>query len=470
MVAPTIELGGRTLSGTTVPGGARAAVSDVRIEWGRESVFDRPRPGVATFKVVNYGLAPDVPRKGESVLISHPSAGVLFRGSVAEAPTSEAITVKFANGLREDVTITTVTAHDALAAYAQLVPTGPSVGIPPGTSYTPGSFPEGVGGWSEAPSANRIAQIRDAGAGRYSDEWGIPTSSPATGVAAWCAWRKPSDTSALDLLHEAYSAYRPLSTFTYDPVLHRTAATHMPEASTAVVTLQAGANGALSLSVPEGTNRLPASRVRLEETVLGAPAENIAEVRIEWTQPKTTEQNSAWVTNWTEGASSRPVPGAESGSTYTSPFKSYVHELNTGLWAEIAAYRAWWLGVAAERFAALNGIRALPPLIIDPEDPALSTLGAVWLTTPKPVVSLHYLAGSMFNGEGAPSVVQFIGGTLTYNGKGEWRHALTASPTAAGAPAGLSLDEMFPTASTDRLDAWAADITINDLAAVTRKA
>lgn len=470
MVAPVIQLNGREIGGRLVRGSARAALSSVRIDWGRESLFDRPRPGVATVHIVNHGLNTDPPRKGESLLISHPDRGILFRGRVVEAPTSAKRTVRLANGLREEVTVTKVTAHDAIAAFAQFIPTGPSTG--PQSGMTPGFNIEGYGGWRIAQSATRIAQVRDAGAGRLVDGWLIPTSAVQTAPDVWatCAPLAPSDQSALDLLHDTYAASRPLSTFTYNSANGQVSAFHHAAPATSVVTLQSGPAGALAIVPAEGVPTLPASHVRLEDTELRAPAEDIAEVRIEWMKPKSVDvNNTSWIIEWHEGATSAPVLGANAGSTYTCPHRQHIDEIETGINLNNSRYLGWWLSLAVERFRALNGIRSLPALIIDPEDAALEGNVIAWRTYGT-TSSVAYLAGSMFNGEGAPSVVQFIGGTLTYDDKGRWAHKLTAAPTAGGAPAVLTLDQMFPASSTDTLDRWDENLTINDLAAATRRA
>ncbi len=469
MVAPIIQLNGRTLGGRLVRGSARAAVSAVRIEWGRESLFDRPRPGVATVSIVNHGLDPDPPRKGEPLLISHPEGGVLFRGRVVEAPTSAARTVRFANGLREEVTVTKVTAHDAIAGVRAVHPNGPfnrpAIGLHAGMEL------RRIRRLANRNTVARIEQVRDAGAGRFVDSWLIPGSTVQDSPAVWayCVPLQPSDTSALDMLHNLYSSRRPLSTFTYDSATNRVSAFHQADASTSVLTLQSGPGGALAIVPATDVPSLPAGRIRLEDTNLRAPADDVSEVRIEWMQPKTVMQNNGANVNWMEGASSLPVPNANAGSTYTCPHRQYVHEIESGQNEAYGRYRSWWLNLATVRFASMNGLRALPPLILDPEDPALEGSIHRWRTYGH-VTSVAYLAGSMFNGEGAPAVVQFIGGVLTYDEKGRWAHRLTPAPTAGGAPAGLTLDQMFPPSSTDTLDGWDESLTINDLAAANRRA
>lgn len=457
MVAPAITINGRDISPRFVRSAKHVGRARVRIEWGRDTIFDRPVPGVATVTIINVGIDTPSHRKGDTILIEYPGYGTLYRGTVADTVTTVDY-VHHANGLREKISETVITAHDPAAALTQFIPVGPADAL--GANSYPGE-----GGWYMDFNSNRIGQIMAAGGSRYVSDFGTPSSTVQASVLSWSAARKPDDVSALDLLHEAYSMAGPLTSFTYDPILDRlTTARHQP-ATHAVVTLTPAAGGALSITLASGVTRLPAELVQIDSIELGAPADDVAVARLE----SLRLDLSGGVYTYVDAAASVDVPGAASGRTFTAPARSQMFLNPAGAQQpQVNAYRAWWLAAAAATFAAINGTKQIPRLIIDPEDPAIRAAGQSFETYQRP--QSFYLNGSMFNGEqGAPAVVQIIGGVLEYVDD-KWTHTLTPAVTAGGAPAGLTLDQMFPPASTDRLDAWNANLTINDLAAVTRRA
>lgn len=465
MVAPTISINGTPIASSVARSTKRVGMANVRVEWGRETVFDKPRPGVAEVRVMNLGIDAPPPRKGDSIVIEYPGYGPVFRGLIAEADTDTDY-ITHANGLREKVTETVIVAHDALAAVNQFIPVGPAT-----TSTVPGAG-GGEGGWNTEWSTTRIASIMNAGVNQFVDNAARPTSivqdTPPI-VRAMAAPLKPSETSALDLLHAAYAMYRPLTSFTYEARVHSLWSALVGPAEDAQVTLQAAGT---SLSIATTAHKLLAGHIEIDTTKLGAPADDVAVVRLEYTRLDTIVENGAVVGyEYVDAAASKPVPNSQSGRTYTAPQRpQYVTIMpwHTELEREQNRYIQWWLDTAATTFTALNGTATLPPLTIDPEDPALADSRIAFATTE--INRSFYLAGSMFNGEpGAPSVVRVLGGVLQYSPDG-WRHTLTTAPTAGGAPAPLTLDQMFPSTSTDRLDDWDDTLTINDLAAVNRRA
>ena len=462
MVAPIIELNGRPISGRPMKGAARAVADSIRIDWGRETLFDCPRPGVATVNIVNYGLTADPPRKGESLFIRHPDYGVLFRGTVAEARTVATKKVRHSNGLLEDVTITKVTAHDAMASFAQFLPVGPISGEHSTLRYT------GEGGWADQEVDRRIGAVMSAGARRFIDLYSLPSAvvSQVPHITAFAGARRAADDSALTLLHAAYSMYGPLHTFTYAANSHRLYTAPVQPASESVVTLTQGANGALSVTTPSNVYTIPARLVELDATEASAPADDVASVRTEyirWARDPGTQRFGH-----TLSTANRDVPNASGATTYTAPEAPYFPADNPPS-DSARRYLDWWVGRAVSVFSAINGVLRLPALIIDPEDARLAGTGQTFHTYQRG--RSFYLNGSKFNSvPGAPAVVQIIGGTLTYTHKKGWRHALTPASTAGGAPEGLTLDQLFPRTSTDRLDRWADDLTINDLAAANRRA
>lgn len=475
MVAPRIIINGRDISPRMTTSARHVAIAQVRIEWGRASLFDQPVPGVATIRVISRGIDPEPIRKGVPLVIEAPGIGAVFRGLIADTKTTTDYLTR-ANGHREKISETKIVAHDPVAALSQFVPTGPSTGRPAG--ITPGQYSEGIGGWHDGFNSTRVSELQAAGVDRFVSGVGRPSATVSTSpdVQSVIAPRKPSDASALELMHEAYSMYRPLVTFKYRPSNDRIVSALLPDAAVAVVTLRGIAGGGLDILLDAGATSIPASQLMIDDVTLHAPAEDINEVKIEWFTYLTAEQSGgAWYSDSVEAASSAAVAGAPTGRTYVAPFVAFKYELNSSAAQQAAArYRAWWLARAAEVFGAMNGTRNLPPVTVDPENPAVADLDpddsgvpVVWRTYQ--MSQAHYLNGSMFNGvDGAPAVVVFIGGVLEYTAEG-WRHTLTPSVTAGGAPAPLTLDQMFPTSSTDTLDNWDDDLTVNDLAAVTRR-
>ncbi|PCE13985.1 hypothetical protein AUC47_04880 [Microbacterium sp. SZ1] len=459
MVAPTITINGRDISPRFVRSAKHVGRARVRIEWGRETLFDRPVPGVATVTIINRGIDTPTHRKGDSIMIAYPSFGTLYRGTIAETTTTTDY-VTHANGLREKITETVITAHDPVANLSQFIPVGPADAL--GANSYPGE-----GGWYLNPNNTRIAEIMNAGASRFIDSHLAPSStvqSTPTTVLSWAAARKPDDVTALDLLYEAYSMAGPLTAFYYDPTLHRLGTARHQPATHAVVTLAGAAAGALTIALATGVTALPAELAEIDSTTLDAPAEDVAVARLE----SLRLDLAGGVYTYVDAAASIDVPGASSGRTFTAPGRSMMFLNPSGTQqAQVNAYRAWWLAAAAATFGAINGTKAIPPLTIDPENPIVQGSGQSFHTYHR--AQSFYLNGSMFNGEeGAPSVVQVVGGVLEYD-DGKWSHTLTVAPTAGGAPPTLTLDQMFPTSSTDRLDAWDENLTINDLAAVTRR-
>src|SRR5690606_33838250 len=212
MVAPTITIDGRQIAPYLIRSGPHTGIANLRIEWGRESIFDAPQVGNASFSVITRGIDTPPPARGQEVRISHPEAGVVFRGTIVEAA-SFTDYITHANGYREKITETRVTAHDAVASLAQLVPMGPAR---TGDTDTPFSSD---GGWKRQYPDERTRDIMDAGAGRLvvlqQGPYGTVQSDPP--VYAYMAEQDADDSSALELLHQAYSMVRPLATLTYRP-------------------------------------------------------------------------------------------------------------------------------------------------------------------------------------------------------------------------------------------------------------
>ncbi|WP_217182601.1 hypothetical protein [Streptomyces sp. AC495_CC817] len=481
MVAPIITINGQAVGARPIRGAAHVGIRRLRIEWGRANLLEQQQPGLALVEALTRGVQPTPPRKGDPLTIAHPDHGYLFRGKIAAAPTLER-ELRFPSGLVETVTITSITAHDPLASLAKLIPTGPSVYQQGRGEYTAG------GGWPAAGPSTRVTAVSDAGANGY-----VTTIEPGTSIVqasplvqVMCAPEKPGELTALKLLQDAYSLQGVLGSFTYDPSTDSIRPAPTAPAAAAVVTLAQGAAGALALSLPAGTARLPGRRTRVASRQLGDRADTVSRVRYEGVNYNTyLEFNGSTSTRRYEYyayAYGDRVPGAApDGSTYVHPAKFYRSsewvEAQYAPWARYQSYfidsgvspdPGWWYLNVPAAFAPLNGIAQIPDLTIDPEAPEFAGFPQGFRTCQ--LDSPVYLAASMFNGQaGAPSVVQFIGGTLTYDERGRWRHTLTPAPTKAGAPEPLTLDQMFPPTATDQLDKWADDLTLNDLAAVTRR-
>lgn len=473
MVAPVLTLSGRPIAASAVRGAAHIGLKRLRVEWGRKSVLEQPQPGLAIVETITRGLEPNPPRKGERLTIAHPVHGYVFQGKVASATTSER-TLRFPNGLNETVTLAMITAHDPFAALAQFIPIGTSEDQPGYGEYT------NAGGWYQRDIDVRVVQVAAAGAANFvtTIEPPNPVVQESPRVRAMAPRQSAASASAFELLTAAYAMAGVLASCTYDARDDSLRpAPHAP-ASSAVVTLAQGSNGALTLTLPAGVGKLPARLARISSRQLSYPAEDVSTVRIDHLKQDRTGTNPGTFTfaTATIGAT---VPGAEPGATYSPWWKAWwtydfystpVKPENTEriLYLRNGVGVPGWLPTeTAAVLGTLNGLGQLPTLTIDPEAPELAGFGQTFHTRQQ---GAFYLAGSMFNGQpGAPSVVQFIGGTLSYDVRGRWRHALIPAPTRAGAPRSLTLDEMFPPSSTDRFDNWAEDITLNDLSAVTRK-
>lgn len=463
MVAPTITIDGRDVSPRMIRSARHVAIANVRIDWGRETHFDKPKPGVATVRIINRGIDTTPPRKGQDIRVTYPSFGDVFRGTIAEADTTTDY-ITHANGLREKITETVITAHDTLANYAQYLPAGPVRNEGGSGAWT------GPGGWFAQYISGRLDEIMKAGAGRFVDAYSRPSSIVQTSpeVQAYVGPRRPADDSALDLIHGACSLLGPLGSFTYAPHEHRLYTALVQPAAHAVVTLTPKANGGLGITLPTDVYNLPAGLVEIETTDLEAPADEVAVARIEYVNMDEITPGVEY--EYSIAAATRDVPGAASARTYVAPERTFYPVDAPGApFDSWRRYIDWWLTQATNLFAATNTTAQLPPLVVDPEDATVAATGQSFHTYQRG--RSFYLNGSMFNGEpGAPAVVAIIGGTLTYDAEQGWRHAFITAPTAGGAPAPLTLDQMFPSTSTDRLDAWDANLTINDLAAVNRRA
>ncbi|MFJ2370882.1 hypothetical protein [Microbacterium sp. NPDC087665] len=471
MVAPVLTLSGRPIAASAVRGASHVGLKRLRIEWGRRSLLETPQPGIAIVETITRGLEATPPRKGEKLTIAHPAHGYVFRGKVAAASTLER-TLRFPNGLRETVKVTTITAHDLFATLAQFIPTGPGVERAGRGEYTP------AGGWYSRDIDVRVAEVAEAGAAAFvtTIEKPDPIVQYSPRVRAMAPPQSAASASAFELLTSAYAMAGVLASCTYDARDDSLRpAPHAPAAS-AVVTLAQGANGLLSIVLPSGVGKLPARLAVIDRRQLEYPAEDVSAARFDYVHYFAAGTPATYT--YATGTVTAPVPGAGAGGTYSPAWKTYwtrdffvtpitAENAERTLYLYNSGTPGWLPTETAAAFGALNGLGQLPTLTIDPEAPELAGFGQTFHTRQQ---GAFYLAGSMFNGEaGAPSVVQFIGGTLSYDERGRWRHALIPAPTRAGAPDTLTLDQMFPASATDRLDNWAADLTLNDLAAVTRR-
>lgn len=488
MVAPVLTINGRQVGTRPVRGAAHVGIRRVRIEWGRASIYEQQQPGLAIVETLTRGIEPTPPRKGDALTIAHPDAGFLFRGRVADVTYLDR-ELRFPSGLVETVTISTLTAHDPLGSLAKFIPVSNSTALSVYGENSEGHGPYGAAGrWPASGPAGRINTVADAGARDFvaNIEPGTSIVQQSPQVSVMCATEKSADRlSALTLLNNAYSLQGVFASCTYDPTTDTLRPSPQASAASGVVTLAQGAAGVLSLSLPPGTGTLPGKWARVASTRLGSPADEIADIRhaglyyqsvLVTTTPSYRRYTYSDVSY---GAKVATTPGA----TYEHPskfYRNYDWFLDPAANAHYIRYQSyqvdsgidgdpgWFYRTYPTAIAKMNGLSRIPDLTIDPEHPALA--GFAQRFRPCQLDTPFYLAASMFHGQGgAPSVVQFIGGTLTYDDRGRWRHTLTPAPTAAGAPTPLTLDQMFPANATDQLDKWADDLTLNDLAAVTRR-
>lgn len=503
---PRLTIEGLRISAdwSIVSNGGLVQVADLALPWGRSSIYGTVDGHLVTAVVLDTASStgsPDadlVGRRATITRVDGSTSTVLVDGMVADQQTSTVDLRDPETGMIRTVRRYTLSIADTPAVLATLVVRGRGTGT---AIYGQGSTfvknfppPWGIGGWNQQWPSERIADVQSA-AGAWAPPIITPTSTlPAPirddirpGPASPIQAGVPADqlVPLWTLIHRVMAASAGLAWPRVIPGTRIERGIPMPAAHVQLVK----ASGVLKIATTnivissqllelvdktarpslDSRNRIGSVLVAIEGKDMGyqAPLEqNGVEQRAEDMLSRDGSTTVTYPVDQSRGSStSLQIDAGASGSI----LRAGTSADDPRAWRVGQADKGWNAGMglaqdAAMRAAYLNDWLTLPTVRYRPRSgPVADVLLRVYDT---PQV---YLSGSMWAPmTAAPRVVHIIGGTLTWTATDGWQHDLTLAPTFDLLPRNLTMTELLgPIVST--IGAFAPDVTINDLSAVSER-
>lgn len=442
------------------------ALDSVKIDWGRESVYDDTDPGTMRLDVLDRDgqWFTAQTRIGEAVTVTRTGGAgdfVLFRGQVTDLTAERRQVINPQNDREESVWIAHLTVQDKLGIAGSTVPAGP-MGA---NSY------EGSGGWGESGPTGRMNQLQDQGAlSMFTGGHTFPPVDPVlpSNVNTVLHGIKAKDApSLLELMLTAVRC-RAGSGLEYDPnsdsvgrsVLVVGGGVRLVRSGNVVSLVGVGATRvvpAVAIGTPDGYD--------LSQSVTDA----IDTVTVTGFYYGKDTLNSDGSIEYGETSTTGNVGATSSRNlTVDSQLMSYDPSLFTA--GSRDAYnrgKPWLVSALVALAQRLNGWMQYPTLEVDQRRRPLpdAIADAVLRTTASPVS--FYFAGSVFlDLQNVPSEVQMIGGTLAWE-DGGWTQRPNLIPSAPAAAGNLTNSQLFA-ASTATWAMFNQDVTWADFGSVTQ--
>jgi hypothetical protein len=451
---------------------AATAIDELKVDWGRDSIYDQPDPAQATLTLLDrtgrYVDQSVLVGKRLEVFVTGEAAGDrrVFRGTITD-PSCERITLDGDSAYE-----VTVVASDPQADLGRYIGPGDwSVGQP--TDY--GSVTLGSGSYVHGFGSQRLKNLLNTGdpTAPISDVPRIlsgfdapPTYPPGRqdqgGYALYVGAVEASGTvTALDLLREL-ARLQPLGWVNYDPAidwlrigqLANAAALRLALSGSTIVIVPApptdGSLGMLMLDasqieVPDGLkleaapdnaiDRLTIPRLKQVYTQDGQPINGVQFYK------QIMMRTLAWRNTTRFDPARFGVRSLDYGLTFGGFENAYgTPPINNGTDGV-----GWLADQVAAYINAYNGSYRLPRLRYRiSRDPAVTDERTEMLINTRTHARPVFFSGSAFNGlGGVPSQVQIIGGTTGYSSGGWWADLTTApANTADLAPSTLTLAQL----------------------------
>lgn len=474
------------------PGGP-LAINEVRIPWGRESIYEHPDPMQATVVLLDRdGRYVDASVVGQQleVYITGEAAGDrrVFRGWITDAP-AELIALQ--DGSAYVVTVTATDPTGDLGRY-----------IGPGDYYNGqtdfGSVTLGSGAYVMSGGSTRVNQLMNQGiVGPPTTD--VPaivsgieippgTAAGHAGDPTYALYVGPvealGNVTVLDVIREAFRL-SPLGWVNYDPAIDFVRIGKLAPSAPLQLVLNAGRVVVAPASVPSPDNAplmLDAQHIEVPDgyTLRSAPDNAIDRITIPRVKQVFTPDGQpvnnvqfykqvmvrtvAWRNTDRFDPARHGVRSLDYGLTFGGLEQMYQNPTyNYGTNGV-----GWLIEEVVKYINDYNGTMQLPKLKYRLDlDPDVTDDKTEMLINPRTHARPLIFSGSVFNGvPSVPSQVQYIGGTVGFSKGSWWAEMMTAPATSRSAPA-LTIGQLASATNTATLNDFDPTIRLADLGLVS---
>lgn len=448
--APLLTINGQAVANTfsddlTAP----IALDELKLSWGRSSIWEQVRATTLTATVLDYtGALAAAALTGQPVTVQRADGKYIFRGNLDDPKIRYAKVML--NGVRTSVWKISISAADKLAALGQLIPQGPGTDPTTVAQY-------GLGYWPSQSITDRITSLLAAGASAIVSGITGYTQSYTGSSTSMCASRPYSDGwSLLQFLEGIFTQASPLRIPIYRPDTDQVDG--VSPANPAPLTLvYTGGKLTITLNSYDGATLIPAlvipaSDVHAEsyqaEQTLN---ESITEVQVSAPIGATTPASHESLVETAAVVTGQPIKRA---------FKVDVDVISQS--GSTAPHRQLLTALTAVALGHRGKLR-WPRVTLDWSKRTYSdTVADKLITTTQPPQAV-YFPGAVFTQVSTQGAIQsVIGGSLSYaSDRQSWKHIMTLAP-AGYAATNLLLSQLVASA-TPKLTDYDASITLADL-------